>query len=123
MSTLEKVYPKPDRSNFVPNKYNNDQELPESDLGSAKGVLFDGRPYLTELWATEGYTLITFFFSTIDIDKASSDQILALLHNALEEEGVPKQYWLLNQENMKKIKDASGNSMYSITFVVGEPTF
>jgi len=122
MATPLKAYPKPDRSNFVPNKYNDDQ-LPETDLGADMGVLLDGRPYLTELWATEGYTLITFFFSKLDLEKASPDQLLTLLHGALEGEGVPKQYWVLNRKKVTTMKDASGNSMYSITFVVGEPIY
>jgi len=57
-------------------------------------------------------TLVTYFFSVLDLEEASSDQWLALLLPELEAAAVPEEFRRLD-EDVRKILDASGNEMYS----------
>jgi hypothetical protein len=114
-------YPVPDRSDFTPDQFLNDDSLPEGDINATSGTLPDGRPYVLEGWFTEGMTLVTYFFSVRDLEEASPEQLLALLHPELEAAAVPEGFRRLNEEGVNKILDASGNEVYSLTFVVGMP--
>jgi hypothetical protein len=114
-------YPVPDRSDFTPNQFLNDDSLPEGDINATSGTLPDGRPYVLEGWFTEGMTLVTYFFSVRDLEEASPEQLLALLHPELEAAAVPEKFRRLDEEGVNKILDASGNEVYSLTFVVGMP--
>jgi len=114
-------YPVPDRSNFTPNEFLEDDSLPEGDINATSGTLPDGRPYVLEGWFTEGMTLVTYFFSVRDLEEASPDQLLALLLPELEAAAVPEEFRRLD-EDVRKILDASGNEIYSLTFVVGMPS-
>ena len=66
-------------------------------------------------------TLVTYFFSVRDLEEASPEQLLALLHPELEAAAVPEGFRRLDEEGVNKILDASGNEVYSLTFVVGMP--
>jgi hypothetical protein len=114
-------YPVPDRSNFTPNEFLDDDSLPEGDINATSGTLPDGRPYVLEGWFTEGMTLVTYFFSVRDLEEASPEQLLALLLPELEGAAVPEKFRRLDEEGVNKILDASGNEVYSLTFVVGMP--
>jgi hypothetical protein len=115
-------YPVPDRSDFTPNQFLDDDSLPEGDINATSGTLPDGRPYVLEGWFTEGMTLVTYFFSVLDLEEASPDQLLALLRSELEAAAVPEEFRRLTHNDMRKILDASGNEVYSLTFVVGMPS-
>ena len=55
-------YPRPDRSGYHPNFH----KTPENeclDLGWADGQFSDGRPFRMEVWAMDGMTGLTYFFS------------------------------------------------------------
>ena len=114
-------YPVPDRSNFTPNQCLDDDWLPEGDINATSGTLPDGRPYVLEGWFAEGMTLVTYFFSVRDLEEASPEQLLALLQVELEAAKVPEKW--RKKPGVLKILDASGNEMYSLTFVVGMPPF
>ena len=120
MSMQTNKYPDPDRSQFAPNQHRDDPFLPESDIGFVTDVLTDGRPYRLVSWYQDGYTFVTFFFSSLGIENANSKQIMDLL-NPILVESVPKNYRKLKKSGLVKIIDDAGNEMYSITFVVGEP--
>jgi len=116
-------YPAPDRSNFERNQFVDDDQMPERDLGSRTGALSNGRPFHLEAWATEGMTLVTVFFSVIGIKSATPDELLQLVLPVLDQEGVPEEKRKIAPKEVLRIKDAKGNEMYSLTFVVGEPEF
>jgi hypothetical protein len=114
-------YPAPDRSNFTPNKHVDDEALPEGDLGACAGVLQDGRPYLQESWFQEGISLITLFFSVLDLESAPAADLLRLVAPVLAEARVPDEMRRLGDADIRRINDAKENSMFSLTFVVGLP--
>lgn len=116
-------YPVPDRSDFTPDQFRDDDTLPGGDMGAATGILSDGRPYLCEGWFTEGMTLVTFFFSARDLEESSSEDLLSLLRPELEAAAVPEEFRRVKPKEVHKIVDASGNEMVSLTFVVGMPEF
>ena len=118
---LAKRYPAPDRSNFAPNQHRDDPTQPEGDLGAAPARLSDGRPVRVEAWFSEGYTFVTLFFSVLDIEAASPEALCALVAPLLEQERVPVEHRRLGAGDVHKLLDASGNEMYTLTFVVGEP--
>jgi len=115
-------YPAPDRSNFKPNQYLRDPDIRSGDLGGNVGTLADGRPYRIEPWFSEGTTYITLFFSVLDLEAAHGDQLLALVMPVLERAAVPPAWRRLDSTKPPfAIDDASGNRMFSLTFVVGVP--
>lgn len=119
--TADPRYPTPDRSDFTPNQYVHDQTLPEGDLGARALVLTDGRPARVESWFSHGATYITLFFSTLDLEDAPPDRLSALVAPVLEEENVLPRWRELSAAGVKTIVDASGNPIFSLTFVVREP--
>ena len=121
-------YPVPDRSNFSPNQRTNDPILREGDIGASRGVLPDGRPYQLEGWYAEGITMVTIFFSKLDLEDARAPALLELVSGLLAEAEVPEPNRRLVLQIAEDswgsghtIEDASGNIMYSLTFVVGNP--
>ena len=110
-------YPRPDRSDFMPNRVKSDENA-AVDLGWAEGVFADGRPWRMECWAEEQLTCLTVFCSSIGLEPASDSGFPELL----EAEGLvryllPEQYY---SAPAKRFTDASGNSMWSINVVVGD---
>ncbi len=121
---MEKTrYPVPDRSDFTPDEYRHDPVMREGDLGATEGALADGRPYRLESWWWEGHTLITLFFSVLDLEKTSRPELLALIMPVLLAARVPEKHRKLAADTVRVIKDARGNGMYSLTLCVGEPEF
>jgi len=66
---------------------------------------------------------VTFFFSIRDLEESSSEDLLSFLRPALEAAAVPEEFRRVNPKEVHKFVDASGNEMYSLTFVVGVPEF
>ena len=106
------AYPKPDRSDLVPNF---EKKTPEDivDIGWNEGVFSDGRPYRVESWRQNNATMLTYFFSTKGLEKAGKEELQSLL----EEEDLlyctsPVQYIAV-----QKIKDPSGNELWSVNIV------
>jgi hypothetical protein len=112
-------YPAPDRSNLVPNEHLNDPSLREGDLGTREEVLSDGRPIHLELWWQSGASLITAFFSVLGLEEAPVERLLELVMPVLIAEGVSPRERRLSREGVKEIVDASGNRLFTLTFVVG----
>lgn len=113
-------YPKPDRSRFDPSA-GRDPDISEGERGAFEGVLADGRPFRAEGWYMDGLTLLTYFFSVVDIENSTPDQLMEILAPGLEEARVPLQRRRIAADAVRTINDDSGNAMYSITFVVGLP--
>lgn len=109
------AYPKPDRSDFRPNleKADIDDVL---DLGLGEGVMSDGRPFRVECWAQHGATLLTFFFSAVDMDGAGDDELLC----RLLAEGLLQ--IVRNREPLvraERVVDVAGNELWSVNVVIG----
>ena len=97
------------------------RSYPEGDLGAREDTFLNGRPYRVESWYTGGLSLITIFFSTLDIESASPAALLEMVTPVLAGERVPEQYRVLEPSSVHTISDASGNKMYSLSFVVAVP--
>ena len=108
-------YPRPDRSSFTPN-FRKSAEHPALDVGWAEGTLKDGRPYRAECWAEDGLTSLTFFFSTIGLEKLTDADFAALL----ETEGLLHFTGAERYVAARPLTDSSGNDMWSVNVVVGD---
>ena len=73
----------PDRSGITRNT-SRTEDSEDIDIGWADGTLSDGRPYRAECWATDQITVLTFFFSTAQIEAYTDAQFIQLL----EDEGL-----------------------------------
>lgn len=50
-----------------------------TNIGFAQGVFSDGRPFHAECWATEGITLLTFFFSAFGLENFKNKDFVEYL--------------------------------------------
>ncbi len=108
------MYPKPDRSTYAPRR----RASPEDgsvDIGWDAGVLTDGRPWRAEAWAEAGATVLSFFFSAPGLEQATVADLAALLAR----EGLIRFRTAPGRANGMRIDDASGNSMWSVSVVIG----
>ena len=108
------MFPAPDRSNYVPRR----RSTPEDgsvDIGWDAGVLTDGRPWRAEAWAEAGATVLTFFFSALGLEQATAADLAALLAR----EGLIRYRTAPGRANGMLIDDASGNSLWSVSVVIG----
>lgn len=70
-------YPKPDRSDQIRNLSKGADGV--IDIGWCDGVMSDGRPFLAEMRAQDGISMLTIFFSSDGIDHLTSDQLKDLV--------------------------------------------
>ena len=114
-SIIGMTYPKPDRSNVVPNlaKTPDNEDL---DIGWCEGVLTDGRPYRMECWAADQITNVTVFMSTIGLENCTNAQFVDLLER---ERVVSWRAGARKSAGAAQIADAAGNPMWSINIVIG----
>jgi hypothetical protein len=107
-------YPKPDRSDQV-RKLTKD-EHGVIDIGWCDGVISDGRPFVAEMWAQDGISMLTIFFSSEGIDHLTSDQ----LKDLVAKEGLVT-FRAENESYCEAAEheDRVGNAMWSINIVVG----
>jgi hypothetical protein len=113
---LRSKFPKPDRSDFVPNRTKT-AENDQIDIGWHEGVLFTGHPYRLEAWAQDQVTSVTVFLSTEGYEKLTSDQLAHLL----DAERIV--WWKPGVERSayaQQITDFAGQSMWSINMVIGD---
>jgi hypothetical protein len=108
------MYPKPDRSNIIPN-FVKTPENDALDLGWAEGVLSDGRPFRAECWAQDQITMLTLFFSVMDLENHTDQMFKDMLvkENLIEFVGDKA---ILQATT---IKDIVGNDMWSVNIVIG----
>ncbi|HEY0302889.1 MAG TPA: hypothetical protein VGC36_16195 [Rhizomicrobium sp.] len=76
MIVLDPRFPAPDRAGLHVAGRTGEGER---DLGWCEGVLFDGRPFRAEMWAQDGISLLTFFFSTLGLEDLSEAALFALV--------------------------------------------
>ncbi len=109
-----KRYPEPDRSNHKPNL----DATPDKDyvdIGWTDGILSDGRPFRVEYWCWDEVSILTYFMSTRGIEHVTDNYFRELL----VDEGLLSFSSDKPTLKSKKIKDASGNEMWSINVAVG----
>lgn len=108
------MYPKPDRSNIIPN-FVKTPEDDTVDLGWAEGVLSDGRPFRAECWAQDQITMLTLFFSVKDLE-THTDQ---MLKDMLVKEGLIEFVTDNGFLRAMTITDVAGNDIWSVNVVIG----
>jgi hypothetical protein len=74
---LQPKYPIPDRSDQSPQFVRDEDGC--LDIGWCDGVMTDGRPFRAEMWAQEGVSMLTIFFSTKDLSDLDDARILNLV--------------------------------------------
>jgi hypothetical protein len=109
------MYPVPNRANHKPN-LDLSPEKDYVDVGWSGGRLSDGRPFRVEYWYWEEVSILTYFMSTKGLENATDGYFRELL----VDEGLLT--FAANDPviKSKKIKDASGNEMWSINVAVGD---
>ena len=108
------MYHAPDRSDAIRNFSKAEDD--DLDIGWADGVLSDGRPYRVEGWAADQITLLTFFFSTAQIETYTDAQFIKLL----EDEGLIEFSSDERYVAGEIVEDASGNQMWSVNVVIAD---
>ena len=109
------VFGIPDRSGITRNT-SKTEDSEDIDIGWADGTLSDGRSYRAECWATDQITLLTFFFSTAQIEAYTDAQFIQLL----EDEGLIEFFGDSEYVTGQTFEDPSGNEMWSINIVIGD---
>lgn len=108
-------YPKPDRSDKKPN-FKKTAENDSLDIGWHEGVLSDGRPFRLEAWCQDQVTFLTYFFSTIDLEEFTNDELAIWLSAG---EGLFEFTSTERSSSAMKWRDAAGNEMWAFTVIVG----
>ena len=108
------MYPKPDRSDQIRN-FVKSEENEAIDVGWNEGSLSDDRQYHVECWVEDQITMLTFFFSTVGIEKYSEKRLKDLL---VEENLVQ---FIKNDAPLStmRITDAGGKELWSVNVVIG----
>ena len=108
-------FPTPDRSNHAPNsvKSSTNDAL---DVGHDAGILSDGRPYLAEVWAADGVTMVTYFMSRLGLESHTDADFKTLV----EREGLLRFIGPERYLSAMPLTDASGNAMWSVNVVAGD---
>ena len=102
-------YPTPDRSDYELHKEKD--ENGEYDLFRSTQITSDWRPYITEMWYADHTYYITIFFSSMDIEKYSMED----LANMLEAEGIVQFATDEKSISPESWTDPAGNELWSIT--------
>lgn len=112
---LNPKFPVPDRSGqSVKLQKDSDGCL---DLGWCEGVLFDGRPFRAETWVQDQITMVTIFFSAMDIEDVNEARLSSVMESeglVAYKEGAPRR-----KNECHMITDGAGNAMWSVNIPVG----
>ncbi len=108
-------YPPPNRANHKPS-IDITPGRDYQDIGWSGGTLSDGRPFRVEYWCWQGVSILTYFMSTMGIENVADDYFRELL----VDEGLLTFREVRPTLRAKKMKDASGNEMWSINVAVGD---
>ena len=109
------AYPKPDRTRLTPNRVKTDAN-DTLDIGWAEGVMQDGRPWRAEAWCQDQVTFLTFFFSSLGIEKATNDRLTTLL----EVEGLVRFVGEEKYVEGRLTRDDAGHDIWEVVVVVGD---
>lgn len=111
---LQPKYPVPDRSKQKVNLVKDEDGV--LDIGWCDGVMSDGRPFRAEMWAQEGVSALTIFFSTVGLDQADDAAAVQLV---LSERLVTMRPGAEDRISAKVWTDDAGHSVWSVNVVVG----
>lgn len=109
------TYPRPDRSDHVPN-FTKADDRDYLDIGWNEGTLSDGRPFRLECWAEDQVTMLTYFMSTRGLEEVDAEFFQALL----EREGLIRFRSDRKYVSSATLFDPSGHEMWSVNVVVGD---
>jgi hypothetical protein len=105
----------PDRSKRPPQSVKDEDGI--VDIGWCDGVLSDGRPFRAEMWAQDGVSLLTIFFSTIGLE----DLVQAQIKNLIVVEGLARfRPGAPERCESRKVVDDAGNAAWSVNVVIGD---
>lgn len=108
-------YPAPDRSNQRLN-FGKTAEDDTLDIGWAEGTLSDGRPYRAECWCQDQVTMLTIFFSTLGLERATDADLEQLLvREKLVSFKVGNRF-----VRGARFVDPSSHELWSVNVVVGD---
>ena len=112
---LNPKFPAPDRSDQTINRVKDEDGV--IDVGWNEGVMSDGRPFRIEMWAHDGVSMLTAFFSAFDFADLNDEKIAALI---LAEAFVTFREGARQYIEKMLRDDPSGNLMWSASVVVGD---
>lgn len=114
--TQNMVYPRIDRSKFIPNR--------SQDVSYGEGNFRDGRPFRVEMWFDQGYTYLTYFLPRVGVEAADPETLKGML----VAEGIidfhddkfhRSSHSGINLD-VKEGSDDAGNEMWIMTVIVGD---
>ena len=106
-------FPKPNISGHKPNLGSSDEGY-GFDIGWIEGEFSDGRPYRAELWCWDHNSIITFFFSSLELENASDQEFADLLER--------ETFFKVEARKLIvpiKTQDFSGNELWSVNLFFG----
>ena len=107
----EKWLPVPGTEGFHPRR----NEYGEYNIGWNAGIIDGNRMFYAEVWATDGITMLTMYFSDKGIENCSKKEIDTLLQSS--EYYSPREGYTGPQA--EKFSDPQGNGFYSANIAVG----
>ncbi len=113
---LHPKFPIPDRSKQPVRAAKDEDGV--IDIGWCDGALSDGRAFRAEMWAQDQISMLTIFFSALNMDEMDEDAV----QEFVQEEGLvsfadnagPKYC------SVAKFADDAGNQLWSVNIVVGD---
>jgi hypothetical protein len=112
---INPAYPTPDRSKQVVQRSKDEDGV--LDIRWCDGVMSDGRAFRAELWAQDGVSMLTFFFSSVGLADLDQDRIKALL---VSEGLVTFKADAREFCAARLTTDDGGSEMWSVNVVVGD---
>ena len=101
-------FPRPNMSGYIPNLAGRG-EGNGFDIGWIEGEFNDGRPYRAELWCWDHNSIITFFFSSLELENASDQEFADLLDRETPFKAEARKLII-----PIKIQDFSGNELWAV---------
>src|SRR5438093_7890164 len=113
---LQPQFPVPDRSRQPVRILKDENGM--IDIGWCEGVLSDGRAFRAEMWAQDQVSMLTIFFSSLDLEGTDNDSE-TICHLLEKERLVSFKEGPRFCTSMKFVDDA-GNDVWSANIVVGD---
>ena len=111
---LQPKYPIPDRSKQRVNLVKDEDGV--LDIGWCDGVMSDGRPFRAEMWAQDGVSALTIFFSSVGLDPTDDSAAVRL---TLTEGLVTMKPGAEDRISARLWTDDAGRPVWSVNVVIG----
>ena len=112
---MQAKFPVPDRTDQKINHVKDEDGV--LDIGWNEGLMSDGRPFRTEMWANDGISMLTVFFSASGRSDLNDEQMTDLI---LSEGFVTFHEGAKRYIDKMLRSDPAGNMMWSASIVVGD---